>query len=167
MAAGNSSRVQATDREIVVTRVFDAPRSLVFKAWTDPKHLVQWWAPKGWTTPFCKVDPRKGGRFHFCMRSPEGKDIWGIGIYREIVEPERIVYTDAFADAQGNPVPPSHYGMSPGHPAQTEVTVTFVEHEGRTTLTLRHSIAISVEERDGTQQGWNEMLDRLADCLAS
>jgi uncharacterized protein YndB with AHSA1/START domain len=166
MAAGNNSRVQATDREIVVTRVFDAPRSLVFKAWTDPKHLVQWWAPKGWTTPFCKVDPRKGGRFHFCMRSPEGKDIWGIGIYREIVEPERIVYTDAFADAQGNPVPPSHYGMSPGHPAETVVTVTFVEHEGRTTLTLRHSIAISVEEREGTQQGWNEMLDRLADRLA-
>ncbi len=166
MAAGNSSRTRATDREIVVTRVFDAPRSLVFKAWTDPKHLVRWWAPKGWTTPFCKADPRKGGKFHFCMRSPEGRDIWGIGIYQEIVEPERIVYTDAFADAQGNPVPPSHYGMSPGHPAETVVTVTFVEREGRTELTLRHAMAIGVEEREGTRQGWTEMLDRLAGFLA-
>jgi uncharacterized protein YndB with AHSA1/START domain len=144
----------------------DAPRALVFKAWTDPAHLVRWWAPKAWTTPYCKVDPRKGGRFHFCMRSPEGKDIWGIGIFQEIVEPERIVYTDAFADAQGNAVPPSHYGMSSSHPAETLVTVTFIEHEGKTKLTLRHSITQSVEEREGTQQGWNEMLDRLADCLA-
>jgi uncharacterized protein YndB with AHSA1/START domain len=167
MAAGkNDPAEEPASRELVITRMFDAPRALVFKAWTEPERLMRWWAPKGFTTPFCKVDLRPGGVFHYCMRSPEGQDIWGIGVYREIVEPERIVYTDAFADAEGNPVPPAHYGMSSSHPPETLVTVTFAEHEGKTTLTLRHSILESVEEREGTQQGWTEMLDRLAEELA-
>lgn len=87
-------------------------------------------------------------------------------VYREIVPPERIVYTDAFADAEGDPVPPSHYGMSAGHPAEMLVTLTFAEHEGKTKLTARQSAPESVEERDGTQLGWIEMLDRLGDDLA-
>lgn len=157
---------EPAERELVITRFFDAPRSLVFEAWTKPEHLMRWWAPKGFTTPFCKIDLRLGGVLHYCMRSSEGRDIWGIGVYREIVEPERIVYTDAFADAKGNPVPPAHYGMSSGHPPETFVTVTFAEHEGKTMLTLRHSILESVVEREGTQQGWTEMLDRLAEDLA-
>jgi uncharacterized protein YndB with AHSA1/START domain len=157
----------SSDREIVITRVFDAPRELVFKAWTDPARLMRWWAPKGCTTPVCKVDLRPGGAFHYCMRLPEGREIWGMGTYREIVAPERIVYTDAFADAQGNRVPPTHYGMSASHPAETLVTVTLSEQDGKTKLTLRHTIPESVEEREGTQQGWNEMMDRLAEELAN
>ncbi len=153
------------DSDIIITRVLDAPRELVFKAWTDPKHLVRWWAPKDWTTPSCKVDLRPGGAFHYCMQPPEGKGVWGIGIYREIVPNEKIVYTDAFADPQGNPVSPTLYGMSPDHPAETLVTVTFAEHEGKTRLTLRHSFPKAVKERDGTRQGWMEMLDRLAESL--
>lgn len=167
MAAGENSPAEETaDQALVITRVIDAPRSLVFEAWTKPEHLVRWWGPKGFTTPFCKVDFRPGGVFHYCMRSPEGRDIWGIGVYREIVEPERIVYTDAFSDAEGNRVPPSHYGMSSGHPPESLVTVTFAEQEGKTKLTLRHSLPESVEERKGAEQGWNEMLDRLAEDLA-
>jgi uncharacterized protein YndB with AHSA1/START domain len=154
------------ERELVITRVLDAPRSLVFKSWTEPERLMRWWAPKGFTTPFCKIDLRVGGVFHYCMRSPEGRDIWGRGVYREITPPALLVYTDAFADADGNPVPPAHYGMSSGHPADTLVTVTFAEHDGKTTLTLRHSILESVEEREGTRQGWTEMFDRLAEDLA-
>ena len=164
--AGTGAAKKPVERELVITRVFDVPRELVFKAWTEPERLMRWWAPKGCTTPFCKVDLRVGGNFHYCMRLPEGRDIWGIGVYREIVEPERIVYTDAFADAEGNPVSPAHYGMSSGHPAETLVTVTFVEHGAKTELTLRHSILESVEERGGTQQGWDEMFDRLAEELA-
>lgn len=91
----------------------------------------------------------------------------GIGVYREIVPPERIVSTDAFADAEGDPLPPSHYGMSESHPAETLVTVTFTEHEGKTKLTPRRSVPESVEEREGTQLGWIEMLDRLGDDLAA
>jgi uncharacterized protein YndB with AHSA1/START domain len=155
------------DREIIITRVLNAPRELVFRAWTEPVHLMRWWAPKGCTTPFCKIDLRPGGKFHYCMRMPEGRDIWGIGVYREIVAPSLLVYTDSFADAEGNPVPPAHYGMSASHPAETLVTVTFEEHEGKTKLTLRHAIPVSVEEREGTEQGWIEMLDRLAEDLAN
>jgi uncharacterized protein YndB with AHSA1/START domain len=81
--------------------------------------------------------------------------------------PERIVYTDALADAEGNPVPPEHYGMSSSHPQGTLVTVTFVEHEGKTKVTVRQSILESVVERDGTRQGWLEMLDRLAEELTA
>jgi uncharacterized protein YndB with AHSA1/START domain len=166
MQAMNRAGTGPAPSEIVITRVFDAPRSLVFQAWTRPEHLLRWWAPKGCTTPFCTVDLRPGGMFLFCMRIPDGRDIWGRGVYREIVEPERIVYTDSFADAQGNPVPPSHYGMSAGHPHETVVTVTFADEQGRTRLTLRQGVPESFEERAGTQQGWNEMLDRLADTLA-
>ena len=162
----NSATTEPGEPEMVITRVLSAPRDLVFKAWTEPERLMRWWAPKGCTTPFCKVDLRVGGAFHYCMRMPEGQDIWGIGVYREIVEPERIVFTDAFANAEGNPVPPAHYGMSASHPAETLVTVTFAEHEGRTKLTLRHSILESVEERGGTQQGWTEMFDQLAAYVA-
>jgi len=156
----------AADRGILITRIFDAPRKLVFEAWTKPEHLLRWWAPEGCTTPDCKVDLRPGGRFHYCMRTPEGRDIWGLGVYREIVVPERIVYLDSFADARGNPVAPSHYGMSDGHPAETLVTVTFTDQGGKTKLTLRHDIPLSVEERGGTEQGWGQMLDRLAEELA-
>ncbi|MFZ2540259.1 MAG: SRPBCC domain-containing protein [Gallionella sp.] len=165
-ARTNNIAPSTADREMVITRTFDAPRELVWKAWTEPGHLMRWWAPKGCTTPFCKVDLRPGGKFHYCMRLPEGRDIYGIGIYREIVAPARLVYTDSFADAQGNPVPPAHYGMSASHPAETLVTVSFEEHEGKTRLTLRHAIPVSVEERAGTEQGWSEMLDRLAEDLA-
>ena len=160
-------RAKARQEEgLVLTRVFDAPRARVFKAWTDPKRLMNWWAPQGCTTPVCTVDLRPGGAFHFCMRMPDGKDVWGLGVYREIVEPERIVYTDSFADEKGNPVPPAHYGLSPEHPAEALITVTFEERDGRTKLTLRHSIPAAVKERKATEQGWREMLDRLADHLA-
>lgn len=97
---------------------------------------------------------------------PDGLEIWALGIYREIVAPERLVYTDTFADAEGRPVPPSHYGMSDEHPAETVVEVTFEERDGGTLVTLRHSIPTSVPERGATEQGWNEMFDRLAQELA-
>jgi uncharacterized protein YndB with AHSA1/START domain len=101
------------------------------------------------------------------MRSPEGKDYFGKGVYREIVEPERIIYTDFFVDEKGNPVPPSHYGISPDWPQETLVTVTFAEHKGGTKLTLQHAVgSVPDSERDMCQQGWSEMLDKLAGHLA-
>lgn len=165
-ARANIDATSTAGSEIVITRVFDAPRGQVWKAWTDPGQLMRWWAPKDCTTTFCKVDLRPGGKFHYCMRIPDGREIWGIGIYREIVAPALLVYTDSFADAQGNPVPPAHYGMSASHPAEALVTINFEEHEGKTRLTLRHTIPVSVEERKGTEQGWSEMLDRLGSDLA-
>ena len=167
MSATDRKQIIKNEDDLVITRIFDAPRKLVFKAWTDPAHLIHWWAPMGCTTPFCEVDLRVGGKFHFCMRMPDGLEIWGLGIYREIVEPERIVYVDTFADAKGNIVPPSHYGMSMGYPSETVVTVTFSEQDGKTKLTLRHSVPGVFAEREGMQQGWSQMLDRLVVTLAN
>ena len=156
------------ERELVISRVFDAPRELVFKTWTEPEHFVRWWGPKDYTTPFCKIDLRPGGVMHHCMRSPDGRDIWSKGVFREIVVPERLVLTDSFADAQGNVVPAAHYGMSPDWPLEALVTVTFDEHAGgkKTKLTVRHAGIPPGADRDGAQQGWSESLERLAEYLA-
>jgi uncharacterized protein YndB with AHSA1/START domain len=169
MAASNARTSAATNagkRELVITRVFDAPRELVFKAWTEPEHLMRWWGPKGFTMPLCKVDLRPGGVIHFCMRSPEGHDIWCKGVYREIVEPERIVVTDSFSDEKGNTVPPAQYGLSPDWPAESLMTVTFAEDEGKTKLTLHLGVSESLAKRQGADVGWAETLDRLAGYLA-
>ncbi len=165
--SGTTTSARSADREIVITRVFDAPRDLVFKAWTEPERVMRWWGPNGFTTPVSKIDPRPGGVFHNCMRSPEGQDFWSKGVYREIVEPERIVCTDFFSDEEGNLVQPTHYGMSPEWPAEALVTVTFAEHDGKTKFTLHHAVGSApASERDQCQAGWTESLDRLAGYLA-
>ncbi|MCX6832633.1 MAG: SRPBCC domain-containing protein, partial [candidate division Zixibacteria bacterium] len=88
MSAGNNPTVGTKDRNFAITRVFDAPRDLVFKAWTEPERVASWWGPNRFTMPVCKIDLRPGGVFHYCMRSPDGKDYWGKGVYREIIESE-------------------------------------------------------------------------------
>ncbi|MEX1031415.1 MAG: SRPBCC domain-containing protein [Paenibacillaceae bacterium] len=85
------------EREFELERIFDAPRELVFKMFTEPEHLARWWAPIPYTIPVCKIDLRPGGIWHYCMRSPEGHNHWAMSTYREIVEPERIVYNSTFA----------------------------------------------------------------------
>jgi len=100
------------ESELIITRVFDAPSELVWKAWTEPERVKQWWGPRGFTSPFCKIDLRVGGSYLVSMRAPDGQDFWSTGVYREIVPQERIVATDSFADEKGNVVPASHYGMS-------------------------------------------------------
>ncbi|HVA92813.1 MAG TPA: SRPBCC domain-containing protein [Chloroflexota bacterium] len=157
----------AGERELVLTRVFDAPRELVFKAWTEPERMMRWWGPKGFTTPYCTIDLRLGGAIHFLMRSPEGQDIWCKGVYREIVEPERVVCTSFFSDEEGNLVQPEHYGLSPDWPAETVFTVTFDEHEGKTKLTMRQVGVPYGAGSDGAQQGWSESFDRLAEYVAA
>src|SRR5947209_6323582 len=129
---GSGTQAGKSDRELVITRVFDAPRALVFKAWTDPDRLMRWWGPKGFTTTSCRMDLRMGGAWRITMRSPEGREDRQQGVFREIVEPDRIVFTYTFEDAAGKL----------GH--QTIVTVTFVEHDGKTTLTLRQGVFESV-----------------------
>ena len=159
---------EATESETIeLRRVFDAPRAVAFKAWTEPQRMQRWMGPHGFTVPVCRIDPRPGGIIHFCMRSPEGQDVWCKGVYREIVAPERIVSTDSFADEAGNLVAPTQYGMSPEWPAEALITMTFEERDGTTTFTLRHALsgapATEVEQCKG---GWSETLDRLAEYLA-
>jgi uncharacterized protein YndB with AHSA1/START domain len=167
MAEGNDPRPEAGARALVVTRLVDAPRARVVRAWTAPAHLRRWWGPRGWTLTVCTLDLRPGGVWHSGLRGPGGEESWGRAVYREIVPPERLVYTDRFSDAAGKLVEPTRYGLSPGFPKEALVTVTFEEHDGQTRLTLRLAVGTGPEaEREAVQQGWGETLDRLAEALA-
>src|SRR5256884_9836149 len=158
---------KAADRELVIVRVFDAPRARVWKAWTEPERLKRWWGPRTFTAPVAKIDLRVGGAFLYCMRQADGKDIWGTGVYREIVPLKRIVYTDSFADEKGNVGPATYYRMSRDFPLEMQVTVTFEDQDGKTKLTLHHVGIPAGPDRDGANQGWNESLDQLAEMLAA
>jgi uncharacterized protein YndB with AHSA1/START domain len=156
-----------SDREVLITRVLDAPRSLVFQAWTDPEHLLRWYAPGGCTIEFRTIEPHAGGTFHSCIRSPDGHECWCKGVYREVVAPERLVHTMEIADEQGNSVNPEDAGMDPEWPRQTVLTVTFEEEGQRTRLILHQTVLESIATRTGALPSWIEMLDRLAQDLAS
>jgi len=139
------------DRVLVLTRVFDAPRELVFRAWTEPAHLARWWGPAGFTLPVCTQDFRRGGAYRFCMRAPDGSDHWVWGVYREIVAPERLVFTWEREDAEGLRV-----GLN------NVVTVTFAAQGRKTHLTLHHAAFQTVADRDDHEGGWSQTLERLA-----
>jgi uncharacterized protein YndB with AHSA1/START domain len=155
-----------TEQMVAITRVLDAPRELVFKAWSDPEQLKRWFAPQGCSLAYVQMDFRQGGVLHQCIRTPMG-DCWAKGFYREIVVPERIVYTLAFADEQGNLVDTSPVGKDPEWPMETTVTVTFAETNGKTTITLHQTVAESIAKRTGAYPSWLQMLDRLAEDLAT
>jgi uncharacterized protein YndB with AHSA1/START domain len=161
----NSQATNTATHELVITRIFDAPRELVWKVWTEPEHLMRWWGPKDFTSPTCKIDLRVGGKYLYCMRSPGGQEFWSTGIYREIVPPERLVVTDSFADKDGNVVPASDYGLGDDFPLELQVTVTFEEHQGKTKMTLRHAGIPAGQIREMTETGWNESFDKLAESL--
>lgn len=164
--SGAARHIRPEEQELVLTRNLDAPRELVFQAWTKPERVKQWWGPKGFTCPVCEIDLRPGGVYFSCMRSPDGKDFWGKCVYREILEPERIVCTDSFADEKGNVVSPQAYGLSADWPEEALITATFEEHSGRTRFTLCHAPIQPGPERDMCRQGWDETLDKLEEYLA-
>ena len=147
------------NRELVITRIFDAPRSLLFKMWTDPEHMAQWWGPRGFTNPVCDMDVRPGGAIRVVMRGPRGVDYPMTGVFHEIVAPERLVLTTAVDDADGNRVLEAHN------------TVTFAEHGGKTTLTVRARIvkatAAAAPMLAGMEAGWGQSLERLAALVAA
>ena len=153
--------------ELVINRTFDAPREKVFKAWTDCDRLMRWWGPRGFTAPACHMDFHVGGKYLSSMRSPEGREYWSTGRYREIVAPKRLVMTDSFADEQGNVVSASYYGMSGDWPLEMQITVDFENDHGKTRLTLRHSgiEKIRVQDIDDMRHGWNESFDKLEESL--
>jgi uncharacterized protein YndB with AHSA1/START domain len=146
-------------REIVLTRVFDAPRELVFQAWTDPKHVAQWWGPQGFTNPVCELDVRPGGAIRIVMRGPAGVEYPMTGVYREMVPPERLVFL-AVVDDDGANV---HF--------QVLTILTLAERGGKTTLTLRAKVVSATPESApmlaGMEQGWSQSLRRFADYLAA
>jgi uncharacterized protein YndB with AHSA1/START domain len=156
MAARDSAAVAPEERVLVIERIFDAPRDLVWKAWTEPERVVQWMGPRGFTSTILKADFRPDGAYRFRMRGPDGIDHWQQGVYREIVKPERIVATYAWADAEGKPTRP-----------ETLLTVSFAEQGHKTMLTLHQAVFESVSARDLHGEGWSSSLERLAECISN
>ena len=152
---------------MVVTRVFDAPRELVWKAWPDPKYVMQWWGPKGFTSPFCRMDFRVGGKFLCCMRAPDGQEGWNGGEYHEIILHEKIVYSMYFSDPEGNKVEPAHYGIEHEAIDGAHDVITFEDlGNGRTKLTLIGNEPMESAKESGQFEGWVETLDKIAAVVA-
>ena len=153
---------------MVITRIFDAPRELVWKAWTDPKYVTQWWGPKGFTASVCKMDFRVGGKFLWCMKAPDGEVVgWNGGEYFEIVEHEKIVYSMYFADAEGNKVDPAQYGIENEDIGDGCNVVTFEDFgDGQTRLTLIGNESMENAKNSGQLEGWNEILEKVAAVVA-
>src|SRR5471032_189957 len=131
MATKTKAAEDYTGREFVITREFAAPRELVFKAWTDPKHLAQWWGPKGFTNPVCEWDARPGGKIYDVMRAPNGTDYPMGGAFQEVAAPERLVFTTGALDERGQLL------------FEFSHTLTFAETNGKTTLTLRSHVTMT------------------------
>lgn len=151
--AKNKSTEAPADRSLVLTRVFDAPRHLVYEAWTKKEHLDQWCAPHGFTIPSSEGDFRVGGAWRTLMIAPNGEKYPVRGIYREIVQDELLVFTHMWEEDDGTP---EH---------ETIVTVRFADEGGKTKVTLEQSIFKSVESRDGHNGGWSQCLERLDELL--
>ncbi|MGH6819472.1 MAG: SRPBCC domain-containing protein [Methylocella sp.] len=159
MAAATEAK-PSEELAIVITRIFDAPSELVFKMFTDPKHLARFWGPAGFTSTVREMDPRPGGTFRLEMRGPDGATYPCEGLYREVITPERIVYSGG---------PDCGHPCGGGLPPRALVTITFAGHDGKTTLTINTRFE-SIADRDaavkmGFNTGWASSLDRLADLL--
>ncbi len=143
------------ERELVITRVFAAPRALVFKAWTEPERMAHWSGPRGFTLTSSTMDVRPGGAYRSCIRSPEGTDHRMRGVYREIVEPERLVFTFGWEEPDG----------TPGR--EMLITVTLAEQDGKTRMTFHQARFDSVRDRDEHGDGWGSSFDLLDEYLTN
>ena len=173
MAMAKSEARQVGEFEFVISRVFDAPRELVWKAWTEPDRLIKWWGPRGFEILSTKVDLCVGGIFHYHLRSPEGLEIWGKFVYREISPPEKLVYINSFSDPAGGTTRAPFFDGK--WPLQILSTVTLAEEGKKTKVSIRWVpySATEIERKtfeeaaDSMQQGWTGTLDNLTEYLAA
>jgi uncharacterized protein YndB with AHSA1/START domain len=171
--ANEATRAGEAD-ELHLSRTVDAPRDVLFKVWIEAEHFAQWFGPRGVEVPFCKLDPRPGGILHFCHRRRDGTEVWLKGAYREVVAPERLVFSLGFVDSDGRAAAPP---MFPNWPPDTTMltTVTFADLGGKTQLTVRQAFEpreataneVVRRVREGAQAGWGETLDRLAEYVGT
>src|SRR5688500_9659115 len=152
--------------EVLITREYNAPRELVFEAWTDPKHLEHWYAPEGCAIMISKFDFRSGGEFLHCIHNEMVKDCWCLGTFLEITEPEKIVYELIIADKDGKPANAVAVGMDPEWPARTTVTVFFEAIGNKTRITLHHAVSSPLAKKTGAYPSWLSMLNKLEMRLA-
>lgn len=156
----NPAPTPIEQRELVLTRIINVPREKLFRAWTEPELLKQWFAPKPWSTPSAEIDVRPGGSSLIVMRSPEGQDFPNRGTYLEVVKNQKLVFTDAFVNA-----------WEPSEKAFMVATITFEDHNGGTKYTARvqhWSVADrEAHEQMGFEQGWGQCADQLAAFAAT
>jgi uncharacterized protein YndB with AHSA1/START domain len=171
MVASAASKIVASE-DFVISRVVDAPRDLVWRSWTEVERLKQWWGPKGVKVFHATLDLRPGGTFHYGLRTPDGFEMWGKFVYREISAPNRLVFASSFADADGNVARAPFFDGK--WPLQIMSTVTFAERNGKTEVSVRWApdqataaeLATFVGARDSMQQGWSGTFEQLNDYLA-
>jgi uncharacterized protein YndB with AHSA1/START domain len=147
----------STGKELALTRLFNAPRDLVWKAWTQPEHFKNWFGPRGSSMPFCRMEARTGGSLHFLHRLEDGQEIWIKCRYEEVSAPARLVFTAHFSDAAGNRV------ERPGFFLETRIEVTFRE-KGNQTEVIIHQTGLIADQ--GESEGWKQGLDRLDGVLS-
>ena len=163
------------DKGITIETVFNAPKELVYKAWTNEELAKMWWGPEGFTAPSIKMDLRVGGKYVFAIHGPEGsewdKDMYSAGVYKEIVPNEKLVVTDYFSDEQGNVMEPAEQGQDPNFPKEMTVTVLFEDiEEGKSKLSIIYDRPESEEQfqamlKSGMKEGWNSSLNKMEKAL--
>ena len=158
-------------KPFVISRVFDAPRERVWQAWTEKQHLENWWGPKGFVVTHLELDLRPGGRMHYCLRMPDGKEMWGRFAYREIVKPSRLVWINSFSDKDGGL---TVHPMNPNWPREMLTTVSFKNLGGKTEVTIEWipvDGSTDVERktfdegRPSMTMGWGGTMEQLTDYL--
>ncbi len=146
------------EKLIEVTRVFDAPQDLLWKAWTEAERFMQWYGPQGFTIPTCEIDLKVGGRHLWCMQSPDGNKMYFTGEFKDISPMDLLVFTDTASDAEGNEL-----GMGEGMPKLMDVTVTFAHADGKTTVTVSHLGYGPGAEY--AKMGWEQAFEKLSSVL--
>ncbi len=161
---------QSTNKQdLVITRVFNIPIDLVWKAWTDPKLVMLWWGPTDYTSPRCEIDFREGGQYLFCMRAPQeqgGQDLYSTGVYKKIVPMERLEFTQSMADKDGNKIDPAQAGV-PDYPKEIEFVIEFKSKGGQTELTITEYGWTLGQMAEFAVIGMNQSLDKLASGIGS
>lgn len=154
-------------KELFITHLFDAPRELVFRAWTDPEQLIHWYAPDGCTIEFKTIDVREGGTFHSCIHDPIHGDCWIKGVYQEVVFPERLVFSMVLTNEHGYSVESTDAGKPADWPKETITTVTFTAIKNQTKLSIHQTVPEKDAKQTGAYQSWIKMFNRLNILLTS
>jgi len=153
--------------DLLIKHLFDAPREMVFDAWTNPEHLKHWYAPDGCTIEFKSIDVKVGGRFHSVIHDPLHGDCWIMGVYQEVDIPEKLVFTMELTNEAGIPVSATEAGKSKDWPPAIITTITFETLDEQTKLTLHQTVAESEAKKTGAYQSWFSMFDRLNNLLSN
>ena len=164
---------------VTIERIFDAPRELVWKAWTDPEIVMKWWGPEHFTSPSAKVDLKVGGKYIYAMHGPKGskwdQDSYSAGVFKEIIPNEKLIVTDYFSDSEGNMIEPADAGIDGNFPKEMTMTILFEEVDppagrGKTKLSIIYQKPETEEQlqamlKTGMKEGWSTSLDKLAEAL--